>query len=60
MINLKTLKNQKFNKFKLLEVLFYTFPISFILGNLILSLHLFIFLVISLFVIKKSIEKTLL
>ena len=54
MINLKTLKNQKFNKFKLLEVLFYTFPISFILGNLILSLHLFIFLVISLFVIKKE------
>jgi len=54
MISLKTLKNQKFNKFKLLEVLFYTFPISFIIGNLILSLHLFLFLIISLYVIKKE------
>ena len=54
MINLKTIKNQKFSKFKLLEVLFYTFPISFIIGNLILSLHLLIFLIISLYVIKKE------
>ena len=54
MISLKTLKNQKFNRFKLLEVLFYTFPISFIVGNLILSLHLFLFLIISLYVIKKE------
>ena len=54
MINLKTLKNQKFNKFKLLEILFYTLPISFIVGNLILSLHLSIFLIMSLFIIKKD------
>ena len=54
MINLKTLKNQKFNKFKLLEILFYTLPISFIVGNLILSLHLCIFLIMSLFIIKKE------
>ena len=52
MINLKAIKNQKFNKFKLLEVLFYTFPLSFIAGNLVISLHLLLFLILSLFVIK--------
>ena len=52
MINLKAIKNQKFNKFKMLEVLFYTFPLSFIAGNLVISLHLLLFLILSLFVIK--------
>ena len=52
MINLKAIKNQKFNKFKLLEVLFYTFPLSFIAGNLVISLHLLLFLILSLFVVK--------
>jgi hypothetical protein len=52
MINLKAIKNQKFNKFKLLEVLFYTFPLSFIAGNLVINLHLLLFLILSLFVIK--------
>jgi len=54
MISLKTLKNQKISKFKLLEVLFYTFPVSFIVGNLILSIHLFLFLIISLYTIRKE------
>ena len=54
MISLKALKNQKFNKFKLLEILFYTFPLSFIVGNLIISLHLFLFIIASLFIIKKE------
>ena len=38
---------------KLVEILFYTFPITFILGNLILSLNLILFLIFSLFLIKK-------
>ena len=48
------LKNQKFNQNSLVEVLFYTFPLSFILGNLFLSLHLVIFIVVSLLLIKKE------
>ena len=51
MINLK---NQKFNQVKLVEILFYTFPLSFILGNLLVSLHLIIFIISSLFLIKKE------
>ena len=51
MINLK---NQKFNQIKLIEILFYTFPISFIAGNLLLSAHLVIFVISSIFYIKKE------
>ena len=51
MINLE---NQKLNQIKLVEILFYTFPLSFILGNLILSIHLVTFVVSSLFLIKKE------
>ena len=51
MINLK---NQKFNHTKLVEILFYTFPLSFILGNLLVSIHLIIFIISSLFLIKKE------
>ena len=51
MIKLKNIKNQKINQILLLQTLFYTFPLSFILGNLILSAHLLLFLVLSLFVI---------
>ena len=53
MFNLKYIKNQKFNEAKLVEVLFYTFPLSFIIGNFALTLHLLFFISISLFLIKK-------
>ena len=54
MINLKYIKNQKFNEIKLVEVLFYTFPLWFIVGNLAVSLHLLLFIVVSLFVIQRK------
>ena len=54
MINLNNIKNQKFSKTKLVELLFYTFPVSFIIGNFALSLNLLLFIVISLFLIKNE------
>ena len=54
MINLNNIKNQKFINIKLIEILFCTFPLSFIIGNLILSLHLLIFIIISLIFIKRE------
>ena len=54
MINLNNIKNQKFSKTKTVELLFYTFPVSFIIGNFALSLHLLLFIVISLFLIKNE------
>jgi len=54
MINLNNIKNQKLNKKKLVELLFYGFPLSFILGNLILSLHLLLFIVIAFFLIREE------
>ena len=47
MINLKNIKNQKHIDIKIVQVLFYTFPLSFIIGNLILSAHLLLFIIIS-------------
>jgi len=54
MIKLKNIKNQKFNEIQLVKILFYTFPLSFIIGNLLLSLHLLLFIAFSLFIIKKE------
>ena len=54
MININSIKNQKFNELNLVQILFYGFPISFILGNLIVSLHLLLFIILSLFLIKKK------
>ena len=54
MINLKDIKNQKYSDIKFVEILFYTFPLSFIIGNLILSIHLLIFLIISSLCIFKN------
>ena len=51
MINLK---NQKFNLTKFVEILFYAFPLSFILGNLILSLNLLAFVIFALLLIKRE------
>ena len=53
MIKLKDIKNQKINELKLAEILFYTFPLSFILGNLFVNLHLLLFIITSLFLIKE-------
>ena len=49
MINLKYIKNQKFNEIKLVKVLFYTFPLWFIIGNLAVSINTLLFIVASLF-----------
>ena len=54
MIKLKNYKNQKINITKLVQILFLTFPISFIIGNLVISLHLLLFIVTSLFLIKNE------
>ena len=48
------LKNQKINQSKIIEVLFYSFPVSFIIGNFVLSMHLLLFLVFALYFIKKE------
>ena len=53
MTNLKNIKNQKFYNVKLVEILFFTFPLSFIIGNLIISIHLLLFIIFSLLLIKK-------
>jgi len=54
MINQINAQNKKINIKKIVEVLFYTFPLSFIIGNLILSLHLLIFIGFSFYLIKKE------
>ena len=54
MINLNIIKNQKISKHKVVEILFFTFPLSFIIGNLVLSLHLLLFLIFSFLLIKKE------
>ena len=41
-------------KIKIIEILFYAFPLSFILGNFILSTNLLLFIVFSLFFIKSE------
>ena len=58
MFKLKTYKNQKINTNKVVEFLFYTFPLTFIIGNSIVTLHSVIFICISLFLIKKENLKT--
>ena len=54
MINLKRDKNQKTNENLLVQILFYTFPLWFIVGNLAVSLNTLLFLAISLFVIQRK------
>ena len=54
MINLKYIKNQKFNEIKLVEVLFYSFPLWFIVGNLAVSINTLLFIVASLFLIQRK------
>ena len=45
---------QKIKNIKLAELLFYAFPISFIIGNLILSLNLLLFIIAGFVLIKKE------
>ena len=54
MIRLKNNKNQKINEVKFTEILFYTFPLSFLAGNLLVSINLLLLIVFSLIVIKKE------
>ena len=54
MIYLDILKKQKFKEMKLVEILFYILPLSFIAGNLILSINVLLFIIFSLFLIKKE------
>ena len=54
MINPISIKNQKFNEVNLAQILFYTLPVSFIVGNLVLSTHLLVFLLFSFWLVRKK------
>ena len=54
MINIKSNKNQKINEIRLVQTLFYTFPLWFIVGNLAVSINTLLFIFTSLFLIKKK------
>ena len=54
MLKLKIIKNQKFSETKLVEALFYTFPLWFIVGNLAVSLNTLLFIAASLYLINKK------
>jgi|TARA_Y100000031_G_scaffold33258_1_gene37176 hypothetical protein len=54
MLKPKIIENQKFSKIKLVEVLFYTFPLWFIVGNLAVSTNTLLFIIVSLILIKKE------
>ena len=51
---IQNIKSQKLNDIKLVEILFYAFPLCFIIGNLAVSLNTLLFIIVSLFVIKKE------
>ena len=54
MINLKSDKNQKTNETRLVQILFYSFPLWFIIGNLAVSLNTLLFIIVSLVVIQRK------
>ena len=54
MFKLRRLKNQKINIISFVQILFYTFPLSFILGNLAVSLNCILFILFGLLLIKKN------
>ena len=54
MFKLKNIINQKKNEGQIIKILFYTFPLSFIIGNLAISINTILFIIISLFFIKKK------
>ena len=53
MINLNITKNQNFSLETVVKILFYTFPMAFILGNFVVTLQLLSFISFSLFLISK-------
>ena len=52
MIIIKDIKNQKINEINLSKALFYSFPLTFIIGNLAVTLNLLFFIIAALFLIK--------
>jgi hypothetical protein len=54
MLKPKTIENQKFSEIKLVEMLFYSFPLWFIVGNLAVSINTLLFIVVYLFLIMKQ------
>ena len=53
MFKLKAYKNQQINTNLFVQLLFYLFPVTFITGNLIVSVHSVVFILVSLFIIKQ-------
>ena len=51
---IQNIKSQKLNDIKLVEILFYAFPLCFIIGNLAVSLNTLLFIVVSLLVIRRK------
>ena len=54
MIYSNIIKKRNFRKIKLVEILFYALPLSFIIGNLILSINVLLFIIFSFLLIKKE------
>ena len=54
MIKLKNNINQKINEVKLAQILFYIFPLSFLVGNLLVTINLLLLVVVSLIIVKKE------
>jgi len=54
MINLTNIKNLNLSANKLVEILFYTFPLSFIVGNFMVSANTLLFALSALFLIKRK------
>jgi len=51
---IKDIKNQKINELNLSKALFYSFPLTFIIGNLAVTLNLLFFVIAALFLIKRQ------
>jgi len=51
---IKDIKNQKINEINLSKALFYSFPLTFIIGNLAVTLNLLFFIIAALFLIKRQ------
>ena len=54
MFKLKSNKNQKINETQLVQILFYSFPLWFIVGNFAVNLNTFLFIAASLFIIQRK------
>ena len=54
MFKLKINKNQKISEDQIVKILFYVFPLSFIIGNLAVSVNVLLFIVSSLFFLSEE------